>query len=156
MTNLMNAGASYPFDEWDSAEQMLRQQRERDRLRRRAARPGSTRGAHVFPSVIVSTAENSLIVRAEVPGMKLEDFDVTVSGDTLTIEGTRSTGEDLEGGWYHRRERQSGRFSRAVRLPAEVDGDKAGAGYTAGVLTISLPLKEPAKPKEISVKVSEG
>jgi len=156
MTNPMSTGTSYPLEEWDAAEEMLRRQRERDRQRRSAARPGATRGAHVFPSVIVSTAKNSLIVRAEVPGVKLEDFDVTVSGDTLTLEGTRSTGEGLEGGWYHRRERQSGRFSRAVRLPAEVDGDKAEASYTAGVLTISLPLKEPAKPQEISVKVSDG
>jgi HSP20 family protein len=100
--------------------------------------------------------ENSLIVRAEVPGMKLEDFDVTVSGDTLTIEGVRSTAEELEGGWYHRQERESGRFSRAVRLPTEVDGDKAEASYTAGVLAISLPLRESAKPTEIPVKVVEG
>jgi HSP20 family protein len=62
----------------------------------------------------------------------------------------------MEGGWYHRRERESGEFSRTVRLPAAVDGDRAEATYVAGVLTIALPLMEPAKPKEIPVRVIEG
>jgi HSP20 family protein len=110
----------------------------------------------VFPSIIISTTEKSLVVRAEVPGMKLEDLEVSVSGDVLTVQGTRVTGEGLEGGWYHRRERESGGFSRAIRLPAEVDGDKAEADYVAGVLTVTLPLKRPAKPKEIRVGVAEG
>jgi HSP20 family protein len=88
--------------------------------------------------------------------MDLEDFDISVSGDTLTVQGTRLTGEGLENGWYHRRERDSGSFSRAVRLPAEVDGNQAEATYIAGVLAVSLPLKGVAKPKEIQVKVSEG
>jgi HSP20 family protein len=96
------------------------------------------------------------MVRAEVPGMELGDFDITVSGDMLTIKGTRLTGEGLEGGWYHRQERNSGEFSRAIRLPAAVDGDRAEASYVAGVLAISLPLKGAAKPKEIPVKVVEG
>jgi HSP20 family protein len=88
--------------------------------------------------------------------MKLDDFDISVSGDTLTVQGTRVAGEELEGGWYHRRERESGSFSRAIRLPAAVDGDRAEAAYAAGLLTISLPLKQPAKPREIPVKVVEG
>ena len=97
-----------------------------------------------------------MLVRAEVPGMKLDDFDISVSGDTLTVEGTRVVGEELEGGWYHRRERESGNFSRAIRLPAAVDGARAEAAYVAGVLTIILPLKEAAQPKQITVKVVEA
>jgi HSP20 family protein len=88
--------------------------------------------------------------------MKLEDFDISVSGDTLTVQGSRITGELLEGGWHHRRERESGGFSRAIRLAAEVDGDRAEATYVAGILTVSLPLKMAAKPREIPVKVVEG
>jgi HSP20 family protein len=125
-------------------------------LARRGDRPAARRGARVFPSIVVSTAGNALFVRAEVPGMDMEDLDISVSGDTLTLRGERGTSEGLEGGWYHRRERQGGRFSRAVRLPAQVDGDQATASYEAGVLTVTLPLKEPAKPKEIRVKVVEG
>ena len=88
--------------------------------------------------------------------MNLEDVDVSVSGDTMTIRGTRITAGVLEGGWYHRRERESGSFSRAVRLPAEVEGAEAEATYVAGVLAIRLPLKEAAKPREIPVRVLEG
>ena len=112
-------------------------------------------GTYVFPSIIISATDERLLVRAEVPGMHLDDFDIRVSGDTLTIEGVRITGRELEGGWYHRRERESGGFSRAIRLPANVDGNKAEATYEAGVLTISLPLKEAAKPKEIPIRVIE-
>jgi HSP20 family protein len=143
-------------EDWDPGRGLEQLEKEMDRLRQRVFRPVARRGARVFPSVIISTTEGTLIVRAEVPGMDLADFDITVSGDTLTVQGSRSTGEELEGGWYHRRERQSGHFSRAIRLPAEVDGDRAEATYVAGVLAISLPLKEEAKPKEIPVTVVEG
>lgn len=143
-------------EDWDPQQDLVRLQREMDRLRRRVTRPVARRGSRIFPSVIISATEDKLLVRAEVPGMKLDDFDISVSGDTLTVEGTRVVGEELEGGWYHRRERESGSFSRAIRLPAAVDGERAEAAYAAGVLTISLPLKQPAKPREIPVKVVEG
>lgn len=143
-------------EDWDPQQDLVRLQREMDRLRRRVTRPVARRGSRIFPSVIISATEDKLLVRAEVPGMKLEDFDISVSGDTLTVQGTRVVGEELEGGWYHRRERESGSFSRAIRLPAAVDGDRAEAAYAAGVLIISLPLKQPAKPREIPVQVVEG
>ena len=143
-------------DEWDLERELVRLQREMKRLGRGRSRRTSRSRARVFPSIIISAKENELVVRAEVPGMKLESFDISVSGDTLTINGVRSTGGGLDGGWYHRRERESGGFSRAVRLPAEVDGAQAEATYVAGVLAIALPLKEAAKPTEIPVKVMEG
>jgi HSP20 family protein len=139
-------------EDWDVGSELAQLQREMNRLTRRAAR----RGGRVFPSIIVSATDERLVVRAEVPGMKLEDFDISVSDDTLTVQGSRISGEELEGGWYHRRERESGGFSRAIRLAAEVDGDRAEATYVAGVLTVSLPLKMAAKPREIPVKVVEG
>lgn len=143
-------------EEWDAPQDLIRLQGEMNRLMRRSLRPVTRRGARVFPSVVISATDEQLVVRAEVPGMQLEDFDISVSGDMLTIQGTRITGEDLDGGWYHRRERESGAFSRAVRLPAAVDGDRAEAAYLAGVLTVSLPLREAAKPREIRVNVAEG
>ena len=142
--------------DWDARSELAQLQRELNRLTNRSARPASRRGRRVFPAIIVSATDDKLAVRAEVPGMKLEDFEISVSDDTLTIQGARNTGEELEGGWYHRRERESGGFSRAIRLAAEVDGDKAEAAYMAGVLTVSLPLKKAAKPREIPVKVVEG
>jgi HSP20 family protein len=143
-------------EDWDPRQDLIRLQREMNRLAQRAFRPGGRRGARIFPSVIISTTEGQLVVRAEVPGMELADFDISVSGDTLTLQGARSTGGGLEGGWYHRRERESGDFSRAIRLPAAVDGDRAEATYVAGVLAVALPLKEAAKPREIPVSVVEG
>lgn len=140
----------------DVRRELAQLQRDMNELTQRALRPVNRRGAKVFPSIIVSATDKNLVVRAEVPGMKLEDFDISVAGDILTVRGTRITGEEFEGGWYHRRERESGGFSRAVRLPAEVDGARAEATYIAGVLTISLPLKQAAKPREIPVKVAEG
>jgi len=142
--------------DWDVGSELAQLQREMNRLTRRAARPVARRGGRVFPAIIVSATDERLVVRAEVPGMKLEDFDISVSDDTLTVQGSRISGEELEGGWYHRRERESGGFSRAIRLAAEVDGDRAEATYVAGVLTVSLPLKMAAKPREIPVKVVEG
>jgi HSP20 family protein len=146
----------YKQDEHDVRRELLQLQQEMNQLARRSFRPASRRGARVFPSIIISTTEERLLVRAEIPGMELDGFDISVSGDVLTVQGSRATGEELEGGWYHRRERESGGFSRAVRLPAEVDNDKAEATYVAGVLTISLPLKAAAKPKDIPVRVLEG
>lgn len=143
-------------EDWNVGRELAQLQREVNQLSRRAVRPAARRGARVFPSIIISATDEKMVVRAEVPGMKLEDFDISVSGDILTVQGARFTGEGLDGGWYHRRERESGGFSRAVRLPAEVDGNQAEAAYVAGVLTISLPLREAAKPKEIPVKVVEG
>ena len=142
--------------DWDVGSELAQLQREMNRLTRRAARPVARRGGRVFPAIIVSATDERLVVRAEVPGMKLEGFDISVSDDTLTVQGSRISGEELEDGWYHRRERESGGFSRAIRLAAEVDGDKAEATYVAGVLTVSLPLKMAAKPREIPVKVVEG
>jgi HSP20 family protein len=141
---------------WDVEQELAQLQKEMDRLSRRTARPVARRGRRVFPAIIVSATDEKLLVRAEIPGIKLEDLDISVSDDTLTVQGSRNTGEQLEGGWYHRRERESGGFSRAVRLAAEVEGDKAEATYQAGVLTVSLPLKKAAKPRQIPVKVVEG
>jgi HSP20 family protein len=136
--------------------ELARLQQDMNRLVRRPANRTLQRGTRGFPGIVISTRADGLYVRAEVPGMKLEDLDISVSGDVLTIQGVRATGATLEGGWYHRRERESGGFSRSVRLPAEVDGGKAEATYVAGVLTISLPLKAAAKPREIAVRVVEG
>jgi HSP20 family protein len=143
-------------ENWGVRREGAQAQQEMDAMTRRVRRPVSRRGARVFPSIIISATDNELFVRAEVPGMNLGDFDISVSGDILMVQGSRTTQNLQEGGWYHRRERESGSFSRAIRLPAEVDGDEAEASYVAGVLTVSLPLRQAAKPREISVQVVEG
>lgn len=147
------------LNRWEDLEigrELVELQREMNRLAGHRARNAAPSTPRVFPSIIISATSEDLVVRAEVPGMELEDFDISISADVLTVQGARITGEGLEGGWYHRRERESGGFSRAIRLPAAVDGDRAEATYVAGVLTISLPLREEAKPREVSVKVVEA
>jgi HSP20 family protein len=147
------------LNRWEDMEaelELARLQREMNRRAQRRAGLATRAGTRVFPSIIISRRERELVVRAEVPGMNLEDLDISISGDTLTLQGARITGQGLEGGWYHRRERESGGFSRAIRLPAVVDGDRAEATYMAGVLTIALPLQEEAKPKEVLVKVRDA
>lgn len=132
----------------------LARQREQSQLAERSRRrQGQSR---VFPPVIISATKEELLVRAEVPGMELDDFEISVSGDVLTLEGVRNTGEGLEGGRYHRRERPGGAFGRAVRLPVDVDGNRAEATYMAGILTIALPLRGPARPTEVPVRVVDG
>ena len=143
-------------ENWDAKRELAQRQRDSMQRARRGARHTGNRGARVFPPIIISATDEKMIVRAEMPGIKLEDLDISVSGDSLTLRGSRVTGSGLEGGWYHRRERESGNFSRAIGLPAAVDGERSEATYVAGILTVGLPLKEAAKPKEIKVKVVEG
>jgi HSP20 family protein len=145
-----------PRGEWQTEDELVRRRGDASRLDQRAIRRLGRSNPKVFPPIIISAKSDEMVVRAEVPGMDLDELDVSVSGDTLSIRGTRTTGGELEGGWYHRRERESGSFRRAVRLPAEVDGARADATYVAGVLAIRLPLREAAKPREIPVKVVEG
>lgn len=113
------------------------------------ARPGAT----VFPPLNVAEDEQNLYVRAEVPGFKPEDLDLSVEGDTLTIKGERRTTPGVEKFSYHRREIESGRFSRALTLPTRVNPDQISAVAANGILTITLPKAEEVKPRRIEVKV---
>ncbi len=113
------------------------------------ARPGAT----VFPPLNVSEDEHHIYVRAEVPGLKPEDLELSVEGDTLTIKGERRTTPGVEKLSYHRREIESGRFSRALTLPTRVKAEKITAVAVNGILTITLPKAEEVKPRRIEVKV---
>jgi HSP20 family protein len=104
-----------------------------------------------FPAVNVWEDENNLFVEAEVPGLKAEDLDVTVVGDELTIKGERTEDGPAEGA-FHRRERGVGSFTRIVRLTSEVDADRVQASLAEGVLLLTLPKAETAKPRKIKVK----
>jgi HSP20 family protein len=104
------------------------------------------------PAIDVYEERDNLVVRAEVPGMKKEEIDVSLHGDTLTISGERKV-EKKEEGETHRTERFVGRFSRSITLPTTVDGNQVKAHYQDGVLNITLPKSERAKPKQIEVNV---
>lgn len=107
-----------------------------------------------FPPVNIFTSENDVIVTSEIPGINLEDVDLTVTGDTLTIRGTRQTQEIREGQAWHRRERTGGEFFRTIRLPFAVESSKVDADYSKGILRITLPRAEAERPRKISVKTA--
>jgi HSP20 family protein len=107
--------------------------------------------AGVFPSVNVSEAADNVLVRAELPGLSPADVEISVEGNTLTLRGERKRAEAAEA-YHHRRERQTGRFQRALTLPDEIDTDKVQAVFADGVLTVTLPKAEKAKPKKIEIK----
>lgn len=113
------------------------------------------RGAWIPPVDIFEGTGNELIIKAELPDMKREDIQLTVENQTLTISGEKKMDGELREEHCHRIERQYGAFTRSFSLPPTVDAGKVSAEYKNGVLTVRLPLREEAKPKQIQVKVSD-
>jgi HSP20 family protein len=113
-----------------------------------------TRGAWVPPVDIYETGNHELVLRAELPDVPREDIALRVENNTLTIGGERKMDSDVKEEQYHRIERTYGTFSRAFTLPPTVDTSAIAAEYKNGVLTVRLPLREEAKPKQIQVQVS--
>ena len=104
-----------------------------------------------FPALNIWEDENNILVEAEVPGLSMNDIELFVVGNELTVKGERNAERD-ERKTYHRRERGIGTFSRVVRLPVDIDSNKVAAVLKHGVLTITLPKAEAAKPHKIEVK----
>lgn len=96
--------------------------------------------------------DHNVVVKTAVPGVKPEEIDITITGNTLTIAGETKAEEKIEEGNYIRRERRYGRFSRSLTLPSSVEGEKAEATFEHGLLTLTIPKAEEAKPKVIRVK----
>ena len=98
---------------------------------------------------------DNLLVKASVPGIKPEQLDVTVQGETLTIKGEAQEEQQREQGRYHVRERRQGSFSRSITLPFPIQSDKVQATFENGVLTLMLPKAEEIKPRNIKVQVKQ-
>ena len=105
-----------------------------------------------LPNVDVIERDEEIIVRAELPGVDKNDLDVTLSDDLLTIKGSTRTEETEEKGDYYRREVSSGSFSRTVRLPAAVAGDKVQSSFKDGLLELTLPKEKKAIRHTIKVE----
>ena len=105
------------------------------------------------PAVDIYETENELVLKADVPDVDLKDIEVRVENQTLTVRGERKfeQAEDAKG--YHRIERNYGTFVRSFAVPATVDTEKVNAVYKNGVLSISLPKKEAAKPRQVKVEI---
>jgi HSP20 family protein len=111
---------------------------------------GLTRG-WVPPVDIYETEQHEIVIKAELPDMKREDIGVTFENNVLTLKGERKGEEQVSRDRFQRLERFQGSFSRSFTLPATVDASKISATYKDGVLTVRLPQREEAKPKQITV-----
>jgi HSP20 family protein len=105
------------------------------------------------PAVDIFETENELVLKADVPEMDPKNVSIQLENGTLTLKGERKFEEQKNGRGFHRIERGYGSFVRAFSLPDTVDGEKVKADYQNGVLTVTLPKKEVAKPKTINVEI---
>jgi HSP20 family protein len=113
-----------------------------------------TRGAWAPVVDIYSNGQHELVLKAELPDMKEDQFEVTVEDNTLTLRGEKKLDAEIADEHFHRIERSYGSFARSFALPQTVDASKVNAEYKAGVLTIRLPLREEAKLRHIKVAVA--
>jgi len=113
------------------------------------------RAARAYPLLNVGEDDENLYVEALAPGVSPETLNLNIANGQLTIGGEKPVlGRDVRADAYHRNERAAGRFVRSITLPAEVDQTKAKADYRNGILTVTLPKAEEAKPKQIAIKVA--
>ncbi len=106
------------------------------------------------PPVDIYETEHEIVLKADLPEVKLEDVDIQVENNTLTVKGERHFEKEVKEDNYHRVERSYGSFARSFSLPSTVDADKIRAEYQDGVLRITMPKREEAKPKQIKVSVT--
>jgi HSP20 family protein len=106
----------------------------------------------VWPAIDIADDENEIVVKAEVPGCKAEDIDISVHGNTLTICGEKKAEEEKKEKGYYHLERSYGSFRREIGLPDDVAQDKVEASCKNGVLTITLPKSEKTKAVKVKVK----
>ena len=112
-----------------------------------------TRGDWIPPVDIFENEKHELVIRAEMPGLKRDDIELRVENNTLTLRGERKRENEVKEEQYHRIERAYGAFSRSFSLPATVDAGNVSAEYKDGVLTVTLPTREEAKPRQIPVAI---
>jgi HSP20 family protein len=145
---------------WDPFRDLMSIQSELNRLFGRTYAGGegggstsSVAGAWVPPLDIYETGDR-FVVNVELPGIEPEAVDVSVEDSVLTIRGERSFSSDVDEDSFHRVERRYGQFARSITLPQTADPDHIEATFDRGVLTVSVPKAEQAKPKKIQVKAT--
>jgi len=109
-------------------------------------------GAGVFPPMNITQDDENFFVRAEIPGIKPSELSISALRNRVTISGKREIPREHDRVSYHRKERPEGLFNRAVTLPTEVDAQHVDARYADGILTLTLPKAEQAKPRQIAVR----
>jgi len=105
------------------------------------------------PSIDIIEGETEFTVTCELPGMEQKDLDISITSNVLTIKGEKRNEKEAKNGKYFKKEIWSGSFQRTLSLPSSVDSEKVNAQLKDGILTVALPKKEEAKPKQITVNV---
>ncbi|MBM3770146.1 MAG: Hsp20/alpha crystallin family protein [Acidimicrobiia bacterium] len=113
-----------------------------------------TSGAWVPPVDIYQNGDHEVVLKAELPDMQREDIEITVDNGTLTIKGEKKLSSEVKEEQFHRIERRYGTFSRSFSLPQTLDAGRVSADYRDGVLTVKLPMREEAKPRQIKIDVA--
>jgi HSP20 family protein len=142
---------------WDPVREMSSVQDRVNRLFNEFYRGGdddvTRRGTWIPPVDIYDSGKHELVIKAELPDMSKDDIEITVENNGLSIRGEKKMDASIQEDHFHRVERAYGVFTRTFTLPPTVDSGKVSADYKNGVLTITLPMKEEAKPKTIQVQV---
>ena len=147
---------------WQPFRDLLATEREFDRLFREpfsalfAQREGELSTRAWAPAVDIFETENSIVLKAELPGVDPKDVEVRVEDNTLYLKGERKFEKETKEENYHRIERSYGSFARSFVLPNSMDAEKVAAEYQDGLLTLTLPKREEAKPKTIKINVSKN
>ena len=141
---------------WDPFREMMSLRQAMDRLVEDSfvSPSGALRllGEETFPAIDVYQKPEELVVKASLPGLKPEEVDITISGDTLTIKGETRATEEVKREDYMYQEHRYGAFTRSLLLPPDLRTDKAEASFDNGMLTLTVPRAEEVKPKTIKVK----
>jgi HSP20 family protein len=132
---------------------LLRLQEELDRALEAPVRPGMVSGRGLFPPMNVFSDREGYVVHFEVPGVPPEALSIETQGRTLTLAGKREATPPGEGS-YHRAERGTGEFSRSLELPEDADLERVEATCRHGILTVRVPKRQEAKPRQIAVKAA--
>ncbi|MHB0966522.1 MAG: Hsp20/alpha crystallin family protein [Chloroflexi bacterium] len=139
---------------WEPVREMMTLREAMDRLFDDAfTRPLSLSGDSALPLIDLYETNDEVIVKAALPGLKADDVQISVRGETLTLRGEYKQENSKNGTTYHIREQRYGTFERTITLPIDVQSDKAKADFDNGILTVTLPKAEAVKPKTISINV---
>ncbi len=134
-------------------DEMANMRRRMERLMEQYGDRGAEQeSAGVYPAVNITEDSNAYYISAELPGVQSPDLDLNVTANQITIAGERKISKEAADVRYHRREREAGKFSRAIALPGDIDAENTKAKLVSGVLTVTVPKAERAKPKQISIQ----
>ncbi len=145
---------------WEPFSNLLTAQRDFDRLFKEAFNPFVSEGdistRTWAPPVDIYENENDIVLKAELPGIEPKDVEVKVEDNTLYLKGERKFEKEVKNESYHRVERSYGSFARSFSLPNSISTDKVKAEFKDGLLTLTLPKREEAKPRTVKIDVSRN